>query len=104
MNEDRWLNQILPRVQDHSRAVAYDTFVNFLNPKYRGPNWKWSFFREYTIRQVKISVYQSFSDEEWGIFESQILETAEHNARFWAEEILKDSGILEWWPNAEGVP
>ena len=36
MSEDRWLNQILPRVQDYSRAVAYDIFVNFLNPKYRG--------------------------------------------------------------------
>jgi hypothetical protein len=32
-----------------------------------------------------------------GIFEAQILETVERNAGIWAEEILKDSGILEWW-------
>ena len=40
--EKRWLNKILPAVQAYSHAVVYSELVTFLNPKYRGPNFRYA--------------------------------------------------------------
>lgn len=98
-DENRWLNVLLPVAQSHAQAVVYHEFVTLLNPKFRGPNWKWENFETFVVRQAEVTAYQSFSDKDWNEFEALILATAKRTARIWAKTVLKDSGLMEWWPN-----
>ena len=103
MDENRWLNVLLPVAQSHAQAVVYHEFVAFLNPRFRGASWKWENFETFAVRQAEVTAYQSFSDNDWNEFEALILAAAKSTARIFAREVLRTSGILEWWPNPEKV-
>lgn len=103
MDENRWLNVLLPIAQSHAQAVVYHEFVTLLNPKFRGPNWKWENFEAFAVRQAEVTAYQSFSDKDWKEFEKEIVDNVKRTACIWAKMVMQDSGLLEWWPNPLGV-
>lgn len=94
-----YFEHCIGRAQAHGNVVAYEEFITFLNPKYRGINFKWQDFEKMTVELAEATVYQQFSDIEWKHFEKQIKETAKKSAKFNARHCLEASGILEWWSN-----
>ncbi len=102
-DENRWLNVLLPVAQSHAQAVVYHEFVTLLNPKFRGPNWKWENFETFAVRQAEVTAYQSFSEKDWNEFEKEIVDSVKRTASIWAKMVMQDSGLLEWWPNPLGV-
>jgi len=96
-SETRWLTKILPVVQAYSQAVAYNEFVTFLNPKYRGQNFSWVRFVDICERTAEISAYSCFSVRDWNKYQDRITEHAKRYVRLHAQEALERSGILEWW-------
>ena len=100
-DEIRWLNEILPRVQEHARCIVYDQFIMLLNPKFRGPTWKWEDFETSAVMLAKVSIFQLLAEGDYSAFKPKIQEAAIHTARHYARLVLKDSGIVEWWPNPE---
>ena len=94
-----FLTKILPRAQAAGEATAYHHFVTMLNPKYRGPNFKWDGFVLYAVGWAEASCWQSFSDAEWKRWKKDIVEAARTSAEYAAKRILKASGLLEWWPD-----
>lgn len=92
-------DKILPRAQAHGYAVANHEFACMLNPKYRGPNWTWDKFVPRCIEQAEVTVWQSFTDREWKRWEKEIVEAAGKSAEHAAEEVIRTSGLLEWWPD-----
>lgn len=87
------------RAQAHGEAVAHHEFAVMLNPKYRGGDFKWEGFVPFAVRWAQVSVWQGFTDREWNKWESELKDAAGLSAKYAAERLLKDSGILEWWPD-----
>jgi hypothetical protein len=77
-----------------------DQFITGMNPKYRGPKWKWESFKSNVIKMADASVYQNFSDAEWEAWESEVRAATKSAATHAADEILESSGVLEWWSDA----
>ena len=91
-----FLNKILPRAQQVGYVVPYHEFVCMANPKNRGPNWDWNKFVERAVSRTEVTCWQSFTDREWKKWEAKIKEAAMSTAKIHAEQIIKDSGVLEW--------
>lgn len=98
-SEVTFLNKILPRAQAIGEAVAYGQFTFMLNPKYRGDGFKWENFVPFAVRWAEVTCWQSFTDAEWKRWEKEIKEAAGKSAKYAAERILDESGLLEWWPD-----
>ena len=91
-----FLNKILPRAQQVGYAVPYHLFVTMINPENRGSNWDWNNFVERAVSGTEVTCWQSFTDREWKKWEAKIKEAAMSTAKIHAEQIIKDSGVLEW--------
>jgi len=98
-SEMTFLVKILPRAQAVGEAIANHHFVTMLNPKYRGPNFKWGDFVPYAVGWAEASCWQSFSDAEWKRWKEDIVKAACTSAEYAAGRLLKKSGLLEWWPD-----
>jgi len=96
-------DKVLPRAQAHGVAVANHEFACMLNPLYRGPNWTWDKFVPRCGEKAEVTVWQAFSDRDWLKWEKEITEAAGKSGRHAAEEVLRTSGLLEWWPNPTRV-
>jgi hypothetical protein len=94
-----FLNNILPRAQQVGYVVPYHEFVCMTNPENRGPNWDWNKFVERAVSMTEVTCWQSFTDREWKKWEAKIKEAAMSTAKIHAEQIIKDSGVLEWGGN-----
>ena len=103
-SELTFLNKILPRAQLYGEAAAHHEFVVMLNPKYRGSNFKWEGFVALAVQRAEVSCWQSFTDREWKRWEKDIVEAAGKSAKHTAERLLKESGLLEWWPDPTRAP
>ncbi len=103
-SEETFLKKILPKAQAFGEAVAYHEFAVMLNPKYRGPNFKWEGFVQFAVRRAEVSCWQSFSDAEWKRWEKEIKAAAGNSAKYAAERTMNDSGVLEWWPDPTRAP
>jgi len=99
-----YLDKILPRAQAHGVWVAHHEFVTMLNPLYRGPNWTWDKFVPRCVGQAEVTVWSSFSARDFKKWEKEITEAAGKSAKWSAEEILRDSGLLQWWPDPTKKP
>jgi len=97
-------DKILPRAQAHGVAVANHEFASMLNPLYRGPNWTWGKFVPRCGEKAECTVWQAFSDRDWKRWEKEIVEAAGKSGRHAAEEVLRTSGLLEWWPDPTKKP
>ena len=102
--ERAFLTKVLPKAQGFGESCASHWFVCMLNPKSRGPNFKWENFVQFVVRKAEVSCWQSFSDKEWKLWEKEIKEAACKSAKYAAERILDDSGLLEWWPDPRPTP
>jgi hypothetical protein len=103
MTDTDYIEKILPRVKQHADAVVQHEFATMLNPKYRGPNWRWDKFVDFATRWAKTTVWQSFTDAEWKRWQKKIESDARRIAKITAERLMKESGILEWWPSNEAL-
>lgn len=103
-SEVTFLKKILPRAQAIGESVAYHEFVVILNPKYRGDNFKWEGFVAFAVRSAEVSCWQPFTDAEWKRWGKEIKAAAGNSAKYAAERIMKDSGLLEWWPDPTRAP
>lgn len=90
---------IVSRAQQMGYSVPYDHFVKMVNPKYQGPAWDWNNFVNMAVRMTEVVCWQAFSDKEWKKWEKEIKKIAASTAKIHAEEIIKDSGVLEWGGN-----
>lgn len=94
----RYCAKITLRVQANGRAAATHLFVLTLNPKYRGPNFRWSYLEDEAAEYAVTMSYSGFTDREWNTFKALIKEDAAHSARLTIRELLKDSGVETWLP------
>jgi len=83
--------------------MAYCEFVCMINPKMRGPAFQWAKFPDWCERRAKSSVYMSFRAREWKKWSVGIKEVAGRSAKEAAGNILRDSGLLEWWPHPDAT-
>lgn len=90
---------IVSRAREMGHIVPYDYFVKMVNPKYQGSAWDWNNFVNLAVRMTNATCYQSFSDKEWVKWEKKIRQIATSTAKRHAEEIIRDSGVLEWCGN-----
>jgi hypothetical protein len=87
---------IVSRSQQIGCSIPYSHFVCLINPKMQGPNWNWNTFVDFAVRMTNASCYQAFTDKEWSKWEKEIRQIATSIAKIHAEQIIKDSGVLEW--------
>lgn len=87
---------ILSRAQQMGHSIPYNYFVTMVNPKYQGIDWDWNNFVTLAVRMTNVTCYQAFSDKEWEKWEKEIRQIAASTAKTHAEEIIRQSGILEW--------
>ena len=87
---------IVSRAQRLGQTIPYDYFVTMVNPKYQGPAWDWSNFVTLAVRMTNVTCYQAFSDRDWEKWEGEIRQITTSTAKTYAEQIIKDSGVLEW--------
>ena len=90
---------IVSRAQQIGYAIPYSHFVFFVNPKMQGQNWNWNNFVDSAVKKTEITCWQAFSDKEWKKWEKEIKKIASSTAKIHAEEIIRDSGVLEWGGN-----
>jgi hypothetical protein len=90
---------IISRAQQMGYAVPYDYFVSMVNPTSQGSAWDWNNFVNLAVRMTNVTCYQSFSEKEWNKWEKEIRQIATSTAKIHAEQIVKDSGVLEWGGN-----
>jgi hypothetical protein len=93
---------IVYRAQRLGQTIPYDYFVTMVNPKYQGTAWDWNNFVTLAVRMTNVTCYQAFSDKEWGKWEKEIRQIVTSTAKTYAEQIIKDSGVLEWGGNKRG--
>lgn len=92
-----FLDRGIGRAQAHANAVVMHEFITGMNPKFRGPNWKWQDFKKSAVKMALATAYQSFSDGEWAAWEGDINDAVGESAKHMADEVLKTSGVLDWW-------
>jgi hypothetical protein len=102
--EKTFLTKILPRTHAIAESAANHEFVVMLNPKYRGANFKWENFPRFVERTAEVMCWRPFTDSEWRRWEKEIKEEVRESAKRAAERILKESGVLEWWPDPTRIP
>ena len=90
---------IVSRAQQIGYAIPYDFFVKMVNPSSQGSAWDWNNFVDRAVRMTNATCYQSFSEKEWKKWEREIKQIATSTAKIHAEQIIKDSGVLEWGGN-----
>ena len=100
----KYTRDIRQVARDYGVAVAYDEFITMLNPKNRGPAFRWENFPARAAKMAQVTVYQAFSDEEWACFRRQIQEEAEKSAWDTSEMCLQKSGILDWFTSSDYGP
>lgn len=96
-----YTNRILPLSRAHGRSCAVHMFAIMLHPKRRGVKWKWEAYVAEAVESAVETASMPFSDHDWKRWRAEIEEAAGTEARYTAERMLKQSGILEWWPNPE---
>lgn len=102
---DEFCDKLLPRAQAHGVSAAYSLFTTMLNPRFRsGINWRWEEFPIRAADDAGASSWQSFAHDEWQQWGPEIAKAASLSASYAAREILEQSGVLVWWPNADGTP
>ena len=92
-------NGIVSRAREMGHIVPYDFFVKMVNPEYQRSGWDWNNFVNLAVRMTNVTCYQSFSEKEWNKWEKEIKQIATSTAKIHAEQIIKDSGVLEWGGN-----
>ena len=90
---------ILSRAQQMGYVVPYSHFIFMINPEYQGTAWDWNNFVNLAVRMTNVTCYQVFSEKEWKKWEKEIRQIATSTAKIHAEQIIKDSGVLEWGGN-----
>jgi hypothetical protein len=90
---------IVSRAQQMGYAVPSHHFIVMINPKYQGSAWDWNNFVDRAVEMTDVTCYQSFSDKEWKKWEKDIRQIATSTAKIHAEQIIRDSGVLEWGGN-----
>ncbi len=95
-----FLKDGIQRAQAHGDSVAMHEFLVFMNPRYRGPNWRWGDFKKHVIQAADVTVWQNFSDEEWKAWESEIRASTKTSASYAADRVLQTSGLMDWWSYA----
>lgn len=90
---------IVSRAQRMGYAVPSHHFIVMVNPKNQGSAWDWNNFVDRAVEMTDVSCWQSFSDREWKKWEKEIKQIATSTAKIHAEQIIKDSGVLEWGGN-----
>ena len=80
-------------------AVSSHHFIVMVNPKSQGSAWDWNKFVDRAVKMTEATCWQSFSDREWKKWEKEIKQIATSTAKIHAEQIIKDSGVLEWGGN-----
>ena len=80
-------------------AVPSHHFIVMVNPKSQGSAWDWNNFVDRAVKMTETTCWQSFSDREWKKWEKEIKQIATSTAKIHAEQIIKDSGVLEWGGN-----
>ena len=98
-NINTYYNKHFPMAQGVGRAVALDRFVAMLNPANRGANFKWENYPEWCGSSAGISCFMGFAPSVWKRYGKELRKVAEESAVRCANECLKDSAILAWWPN-----
>lgn len=86
------------RARETGEVIARDDFTALLNPKYRGANWDWSRFVSHVTWRAQIYSLK-YTQAEWDKWSDLLREAQGHAAKNVAELLLRDSGLLEWWPN-----
>ena len=90
---------IVSRAQQIGYALPFNHFIVMVNPQSQGSAWDWNNFVDRAVKMTEATCWQSFSDREWKKWEKEIKQIATSTARIHAEQIIKDSGVLEWGGN-----
>ncbi len=89
--------ELQERVRNAGRLAAYETFVMFLNPKFRGDAFSWERLPEMSETSAKASWFNAVTEKEYQKFKGELDRIAAHAARDQANIILSRSDILSWW-------
>jgi hypothetical protein len=84
--------------QSHVEAIIYREFIAMLNPKYRGPAFRWDLFPNTVLRTCDVSLFNSFPLNAYEKWETEIRAVGHNHAQMVVKKIMEESGILEWWP------
>ena len=102
MKDHVYVDTIEPQVEGLAHAIVHHTFVSMLNPKYRGPAWRWENFPDFCARHAAATCWSSFSSDDWARWKEDIQQDIAARAAGYAQECLDTSGILDWWPKEGG--
>jgi hypothetical protein len=102
--DEIYSEEIFPRVRETVAAVVRHEFLTLLNPRYRGDGWDWKKFERYCLRWTEIHVRNAFGEEEWSQWGKQAQRDARRLTKLEVQTFLKESGILEWWPDPTRKP
>lgn len=76
-------------------ATAYSHFLMFLNPKFRGPKFKWDDLPELAAKMARGQVELAGS---FGRDRKAMEDQAAHTARHTIERCFRESKIKDWLP------
>lgn len=76
-------------------ATAYSHFLMFLNPKFRGPKFKWVNLPDLAASMARCQVGLAGN---FGRDQSAMENQAAHMARYTVERCLRESAVQDWLP------
>ena len=83
--------------QTHVEATIYQQFIFMLNPKYRGPAFRWDLFPDTVLKTCDVTLYNSFPLETFEKWEKEIKDIGRIHAQSVIKRVMDESGILDWW-------
>lgn len=83
--------------------LAAREFAVTLNPKMRGPAWRWDQFSAWCEKKSGVCARAHFGDQDWKKWGPAIQRETSEQARAAANRLLRASALLEWWPGVQAV-
>lgn len=84
--------------RSYGEAVAHSNFIWFLNPKNRGPNFRWSDLEHICSSQAKFGIYTCSTKGDWGKDQKEMEKQAATSAKYTIQRCLKESDVENWIP------